>query len=63
MTPKCLDCNNAIKFYVPVYGYDIFYFNTGSQPDIVSEYKEVDFEAPVKCGECESTNIENKDYF
>jgi hypothetical protein len=58
--PKCLDCNNTIKFYVPVYGYQIFYYKNNKLNDIVQEYLEVDPEAPIKCGECESVNLEGE---
>lgn len=63
LMPKCLDCNNDKKFYVPVYGYDIFYIRPDGGADIESEYTEVEPDAPVKCGECESTNIQDKEYF
>lgn len=63
MMPKCLDCSNAVKFYVPVTGYDIYYVRPDGSAEITSEYTEVESDHPVKCGECDSVNIEGKDYF
>lgn len=53
--PKCLDCNNTVKFYVPVTGYKVYYFESDSQTPtkIISEYTEIDNDRDIQCGECE----------
>ena len=56
--PKCLNCNNTVKFFVPVYGYKIFYYEGDNLNDVVDEHTEVEADAPVKCGECESQKVE-----
>jgi len=56
--PKCLDCNNTVKFFVPVYGYQIHYYEGDVVNDIIDERSEVDGHSPIKCGECESTSLE-----
>ena len=56
--PKCLDCNNTVKFFVPVYGYQIFYYKGDFVDNIIDEQSEVDGHSPIKCGECESQNLE-----
>ena len=61
--PKCLGCNNDKKFYVPVYGYDVYYLRSDGGADIESEYTEVDPNSPVKCAECDSIDIQDKEYF
>lgn len=64
--PKCIDCGNTTKFYIPVTGYNIYYFeDEGPNPTkIVSEYTEIDNDRDIQCGACEGTHeIQDQEIF